>query len=111
MNPLGPPAVLSPTDIRADRPQGRFEIAWADGRVDRIGFRTLRGDCPCANCVHEFTGERLLDPADVPESIAPLGVELVGNYAIKVRWSDGHDTGLYTWGHLRRLGDSDAPTA
>ena len=97
---------MAPTNIKADRPNGRFEIAWPDGRTDRIGFRRLRGECPCAVCVSEFTGERLLDPAAVPEDVAPAGVEMTGNYAIKVRWSDGHDTGIYSWEHLRRLGGS-----
>ncbi|MDQ3330684.1 MAG: DUF971 domain-containing protein [Planctomycetota bacterium] len=101
---------FTPTDIKADRPNGRFEIAWSDGRSDGIPFRAMRCDCPCAACVSEFTGERLLDPAKVPEAIEPTAVELAGNYALKVRWSDGHDTGLYTWSHLRRLGD-DAPAA
>ncbi len=97
--------MLSPTNIRADRPSHRFEIDWPDGRTDRIDFLALRCDCPCAVCVSEFTGERLLDVAAVPESIEPVAVDLAGNYALRVRWSDGHDTGLYTWGHLRRLGD------
>ena len=101
--------MLSPTNIKADRPNGAFEIDWPDGRSDRISFHTLRCDCPCAVCVSEFTGERLLDPAAVPETIVPTAVELAGNYAVRVRWSDGHDTGLYAWGHLRRLGDEGAP--
>ena len=97
---------MTPTSIKADRPNRRFEIAWPDGRTDRIDFRRFRGDCPCAVCVSEFTGERLLDPAAVPADILPVAVEPTGNYAIKVRWSDGHDTGLYSWEHLRRLGES-----
>lgn len=100
--------MLSPTNIKADRPNRWFEIEWPDGRTDRIGFRTLRSDCPCAVCVSEFTGERLLDPASVPETIEPVAVDLAGNYAMRVRWSDGHETGLYAWGHLRRLGEDAA---
>lgn len=100
--------MLSPKNITADRPNRRFEVTWDDGRCDRIGFRALRCECPCAVCVSEFTGERLLDPETVPESIEPVAVDLAGNYALRVRWSDGHDTGLYAWGHLRRLGDEAA---
>lgn len=79
-------------------------ISWPDGRSDSISFHALRSDCPCAACVDEMTGKRLLDPANVAASIEPVAVELAGNYALKIRWSDGHETGLYTWDHLRRLG-------
>jgi DUF971 family protein len=105
IGPAASDSVLSPTNIKADRPNGRFEIDWPDGRADRIGFHALRCECPCAVCVSEFTGERLLDPARVPADIAPVAVDLAGNYALRVRWSDGHDTGLFSWGHLRRLGE------
>ena len=102
--------MLAPTDIKADRPNRTFEVAWPDGRTDHIPFRAMRRDCPCAACVSELTGERLLDPACVSEQVEPVGVELAGNYALKVRWSDRHDTGLFTWEHLRRLGErSPAP--
>ena len=96
---------FTPQDIKADRPNGCFTIEWSDGRLDRIAFRSMRSDCPCAACVSEFTGERLLDPESIPADIQPTAVELAGNYALKVRWSDGHDTGLFTWSHLRRLGE------
>ena len=100
--------MIEPTNIQAVRSARHFVVEWSDGRGDRIDFAAMRRDCPCAACVSELTGERLLDPATIPESIEPVAVELAGNYALKVRWSDGHDTGLYTWAHLRRLGDAPA---
>ena len=57
----------------------------------------------CARCVDEITGERIVDVEGIDQEIGIDGMELVGNYALKIRWSDGHDTGLYTWEHLRRL--------
>ncbi len=63
----------------------------------------LRGLCPCANCVNEFTGERTFFPEDASEDIRPDKMELVGNYAVKVYWSDGHSSGLYTWKYLRSI--------
>ena len=95
-----------PSHIRADRPGGAFEITWPDGRTDRLPFHTVRCACPCAVCVSELTGQRLLDPANISQEIQPTAVELAGNYALKVRWSDGHDTGLFSWPHLRRLGNA-----
>jgi DUF971 family protein len=48
-------------------------------------------------CVEETTGRPLLDPAGVPPDVRPLKVSLVGAYAIRIEWSDGHSTGLYTY--------------
>jgi DUF971 family protein len=57
----------------------------------------------CARCVDEITGERIVDVEGLDPDVAIDDMQLVGNYAVKIRWSDGHDTGLYTWQHLRQL--------
>jgi DUF971 family protein len=93
-----------PVFIKRKPDLGKLEIAWRDGQVDLITFHALRCECQCAGCIHEITHERLLDPADVPGDIHIKEMSLVGNYAVKFLWSDGHDTGLYTWEFLRRLG-------
>jgi len=95
-----------PQQIRAIRADGVLEIVWEPGLVRRYPFAFLRRECPCAACVNEFTGERTLDPASIPDSILPVGVEFSGNYAIKFQWSDGHATGLYTWDRLVELSAS-----
>jgi ATP-binding protein involved in chromosome partitioning len=64
--------------------------------------RTLRLACPCAECVEEMSGRPLLDPARVPVDVRPLSLALVGAYGLRVRWSDGHGTGIYTFDRLRR---------
>lgn len=64
--------------------------------------RGLRLACPCAGCVEEMSGRPLLDPATIPESVRPLSVGLVGGYGIRISWSDGHGTGIYTFERLRR---------
>ena len=69
-----------------------------------VPARALRLACPCAECVEEMTGQPLLDASRVPMDIKPLQLELVGSYALRVRWSDGHATGLFTWETLRRVG-------
>lgn len=58
---------------------------------------------PLAVCIDEITGERLLDPASVSAGIHPVQLAFSGNYALKVTWSDGHATGLYTWQKLAEL--------
>ena len=62
--------------------------------------RALRLACGCAICTEEMSGRPLLDPASVPADIRPLSVALVGTYGIRVQWSDGHGTGIYTFERL-----------
>ncbi|CAN5695509.1 DUF971 domain-containing protein [soil metagenome] len=62
--------------------------------------RALRLACPCAACVDEMSGRPLLDPASVPGDIRPVSLALVGAYGLKVDWSDGHGTGIYTFERL-----------
>ena len=78
-------------------------VTWHDGLQRRLRYLSLRAECMCARCVDEITGERIVDVEGLDPEITIQEMELVGNYALKIRWSDGHDTGLYTWGHLRQL--------
>ena len=64
-------------------------------------------NCPCAGCVDEMTGVRMLTEAMVPEGVYPLAIEYVGRYALQFYWSDGHSTGIYSFELLRRLADRD----
>jgi ATP-binding protein involved in chromosome partitioning len=76
-------------------------IEWVAGEHE--GFfpaRPLRLACPCAACVEEMSGRPLLDPATVAPDIHPRRLELVGAYGLRIRWSDGHDTGIYTFQRL-----------
>lgn len=93
-----------PTDISANRALGSLSISWADRR-DEHSFAELRKQCQCAHCVNEWTGERILDPSTIPDDIAIEKMEPVGGYAVRIHWSDGHSSGLYTWERLRKLGD------
>ena len=79
----------SPVEIRrvADR---EIHVTWSDGHRSVFPNKMLRERCPCAGCVHELTGRRLLDPRSVREDIRAEEIALVGRYAIRVRWSDGH---------------------
>jgi len=94
---------LYPTDIRQAGPD-TLAITWNDGLETTYRVFDLRAACPCANCVDELTGERILDPKAVDPNVKPRNLESVGNYAIKIAWSDGHDTGIYTFERLRKLG-------
>jgi DUF971 family protein len=95
-----------PRSIRAVRDRGEFEIAWSDDAVHQLPFRFVRGRCPCAACVDEMTGRRVVDVEAIPPDIQATDASFSGNYALKIAWSDGHDTGLYRWDYLRQLGES-----
>ena len=83
-------------------------IEWADGIETILSAVELRSFCPCAHCVDELTGRRVHDPATVPADLLTEEVTLVGHYALAIRFTDGHDTGIYTFDHLRRAGETSA---
>jgi len=95
--PTAPPEAI---DLNAN---GEFEITWPGGRVAVVPAFTLRDLCPCAGCIEEGTGKKILDPSTIPLDIHAERIDPVGSYAIQVYWSDGHDTGLYTWEQLRKI--------
>jgi DUF971 family protein len=97
---------MNPQDKRVPKairrvPDG-LDIDW-NGAEDTVHFsaRALRLACPCAACVDEMSKRPLLDPATVPIDIAVGSLELVGAYGLRIRWSDGHGTGIYTFDWLR----------
>lgn len=100
----------TPTTIEQDAAARALVVTWGDGHQSRYGYRLLRQCCPCAVCVHEWTGAQLLDPARVPADIVPKDVARVGAYALRVTWSDGHATGIYTFPFLRSLCDCETCT-
>ena len=83
---------------------GKREIrfVWDEGDEDVWSARSLRQRCTCAMCQSETTGERLLDPASVPEDLSVTDMHLVGNYGVGIHFSDGHTTGIFRFRDLRR---------
>ena len=78
-------------------------MQWQDGHCQEINVRDLRLSCRCAACIEEMSARALLDPAQVPLNVAPTRLWSIGNYAIGINFSDGHQTGIYTFGHLRGM--------
>lgn len=85
-----------------------IRIAWDDGGEHKLPLLLLRSRCPCAGCVDEWTGKRLLNVTTIRPDVRPAAMSEVGRYAVQVRWSDGHDTGIYTWDLLRALAEEHA---
>jgi len=78
-------------------------LRWPDGEAVSVPNAVLRRACSCAVCVDEMTHRPLLDPASVPEDIHALNVGTIGNYAITVDWSDGHNTGFFPYKTIKEL--------
>jgi len=94
---------------------GRLRIDWSNGGIRSYSVRELRDACPCATC-----REKRLQPpppANVltvitPAEAQPLklhGMKPVGQYAYSIEFSDGHDTGIYTFDLLREIGAEVTP--
>ena len=87
-------------------------VRWNDGSESIVSKRTMREQCPCAQCAGEpdVTGA-LRRPMNLPAltdaSFEVTGTERVGSYALAVTWGDGHRTGIYSWDFIRRLADLD----
>lgn len=94
-----------PQSIEVNEKQ-EFLIAWP-GVLAVVPSLRLRDACPCAGCIEEGTGRKLLVTATIPSDIRPLEVRPVGSYAVQIQWSDGHGSGIYSWETLRRLSGVD----
>jgi DUF971 family protein len=93
---------VEPREIMQDGDAG-LRITWADGRECLYEAPSLRRACPCAQCVNEWTGQRVLKPEAVSDELSISDISIVGRYALNFRWSDGHETGIYSFRYLREL--------
>jgi DUF971 family protein len=93
---------IEPREILQDG-NATLRITWADGRECAFHAPALRRVCPCAQCVNEWTGERTLKPERISDELEIADLNLVGRYALNFRWSDGHETGIYSFQYLRDL--------
>ena len=96
----------TPTAVTADRTARTLNISWADGRASIYPYDGLRAVCPCVICkgghAHMGTPPNPCTVRDTPPTdLQLLGIQQMGSYAIQLSWSDGHDTGIYTWQMLR----------
>ena len=80
-----------------------ISIEWSDETEDRYNAAQLRKACPCAGCIHEWTGEKILKPETIAEDLIFSHISVVGRYALNFHFSDGHDTGIYSFKYLREL--------
>jgi DUF971 family protein len=100
-----------PEHIAISKSKG-IKIDWKDGHHSEYGLTYLRDKCPCAQC----TGAHGTPPREPQAQVTNnspfqmfqptlkmLSVEPVGNYAIRINWSDGHSSGIYSYDHFREI--------
>jgi DUF971 family protein len=98
-----------PKHLDLDKDHG-LTVEWDDGRASYYPIAFLRAMSPSAD-ERERREQSQSNPLHVlgdapdrdPAKVTALGAELVGNYAIRIRFSDGHDTGIYSWDYLRQI--------
>jgi DUF971 family protein len=99
-----------PTGITLHQKSRVMEIAFADGNTFRLPYEYLRVYSPSAEVRGHGPGQEILQTGKREVEIQAL--EPVGSYAVQPRFSDGHDTGIYSWDYLYELGaEQDAKWA
>jgi len=87
----------------------RLEVDWQDGRTCVYPLSLLRSMCPCATCKtfreQQAKTKSLLRilPGNYSGDISVISAELVGNYALRIEWSDHHASGIYSFEYLREI--------
>jgi DUF971 family protein len=97
-----------PTSVKVHLTSGEgVEIRWSDGHISRYTFPYLRDHCPCAMCKDEREKKEKSPGGDLfpmfRARVTAKKATSVGNYAIQMEYSDGHATGIYSFGYLRGL--------
>ena len=91
-----------PTEIKLHQESRMLEIAFTDGTHFKLSYEYLRVNSPSAEVRGHGPGEDVLQVGK--KDVTITNVEPVGNYAVGFTFSDGHDSGIYSWDYLYRLG-------
>ncbi|MFO1287152.1 MAG: DUF971 domain-containing protein [Rubrivivax sp.] len=92
----------NPTNVTVHQASRVLEIGFDDGKTFRIPFELMRVYSPSAEVQGHGPGQETLQTGK--RDVVITDIEPVGHYALQPRFSDGHDTGIYTWEYLYRLG-------
>ena len=95
--------VPHPTEVKLHQASRVLEIAFDDGRTFRLPYEYLRVYSPSAEVRGHGPGQETLQIGK--REVTIKSVEPVGHYALRPTFSDGHDTGIYSWEYLHELGE------
>ncbi len=103
-----------PREIKREGSTG-LSISWSDGSTSHLSSEQLRKECPCAECKEKrgdtshakpLTGKKrslAIVESAIAEEIDLKEIWGIGQYALGIRWGDGHDSGIYTFEYLKNL--------
>jgi DUF971 family protein len=99
-----------PEHIAISKSKG-IKIDWKDSHHSEYPLGYLRDECPCATCTGAHGTQPQKSNYSAPASpfqmftptLKMLNVEPVGHYALRIDWSDGHNTGIYSFDHFRKI--------
>ncbi len=92
----------TPTEIKLHQKSRQMEISFADGKRFELSYEFLRVYSPSAEVRGHGPGQEVLQVGK--KDVAITNIEPVGSYAVQPSFSDGHDSGLYSWDYLYELG-------
>jgi len=95
-----------PVELRLDRSRSLLTVAFDNGECFGLTAEYLRVESPSAEVKGHGPGQKIIVTGKEQVKIANL--EPVGNYAVRIVFDDGHDTGLYSWDYLLELGREQA---
>jgi DUF971 family protein len=95
-----------PVELRVDKPKTILTIAYDDGETFRLPAEYLRVESPSAEVQGHAPDQKILVTGK--EHVKIVALEPVGNYAVRIVFDDGHDTGLFSWDYLAELGREQA---
>ena len=102
------PITEPPTLLQLDKKRRLLVIEWGTGNLREYAWDVLRKVCPCAGC-RSKRGQVSVSSDPMVFNLTPVNsyeleqIEVIGNYAIKLMWSDGHSTGIYSWDYLHGM--------
>ena len=100
------PPVPQPTNLTLHQASRMLEVGFDDGAVFRIPFELMRVYSPSADVQGHGPGQETLQTGK--RGVGISHIEMVGHYAVQPTFSDGHDTGLFAWHYLYKLGAEQA---
>jgi len=95
--------VVEPVQI-IEESDSELTINWSDDVETHYHAANLRRACPCAGCIEEWTGKKTLRDESISDDVSFSHISIVGRYALNFHFSDGHETGIYTFTMLRQMG-------
>ncbi len=95
-------SIIPPSELRLSNGGKMLQVSFEDGRTYDLTAELLRVESPSAEVQGHSAAEKRTVGGKL--NVIITGVDPVGNYAVRLTFDDGHDTGLYTWEYLDRVG-------